>query len=194
MLPRLVKLRRCLSVVKSNCCLFRHWALALLVMVCLAGLDQLTKQWALENLSQMNSPLFPYGGLEITRFSFAGHPAIDVALVLAFNTGAAWSFLENTPLLLIVIRLLLIIALFFWLWCSSPDRRWPVFLLLAGACSNLFDMLCRGAVIDMISLTFWGYLYPIFNMADIMICLGAFMFIVLGSKKGDAADVSNKHS
>lgn len=180
-------------MVKFNCRLQHFWAPILMWAAVILAFDQATKYWALETLSQMNSPRFPYGGFELGTLSFWGENSIQMSLVLAFNTGAAWSFLENYPLTLILIRSFLIFSLFWWLGSSNPQRRWPLVMLIAGACSNLADMIFRGAVVDMISFTFWGYMYPVFNVADIMICMGALFFIGLGAK-GRELDVSHKHS
>ena len=45
-------------------------------------------------------------------------------------------------------------------------------LLLAGALGNLSDRLFRGYVVDFIHLHHW----PIFNVADICIVVGALLF------------------
>ncbi len=52
--------------------------------------------------------------------------------------------------------------------------NFPIILLLSGALSNLFDRLHYGCVIDFIDLKFW----PVFNLADIFICLGVFLLII----------------
>lgn len=50
----------------------------------------------------------------------------------------------------------------------------PLSLILAGAISNMIDRLIYGCVIDFIDLKFW----PIFNLADIFIVLGAAFLLV----------------
>ncbi|MEI6587634.1 MAG: signal peptidase II [Candidatus Moraniibacteriota bacterium] len=57
--------------------------------------------------------------------------------------------------------------------------NYPLVLILSGAISNLFDRLYFGCVIDFINLRIW----PIFNLADIFICLGAFLLIIKLNKK-----------
>lgn len=54
-----------------------------------------------------------------------------------------------------------------------------VVLIISSAVSNLIDRLIFGCVIDFIDLHFW----PIFNLADIFICLGAIMIILKIFKK-----------
>jgi signal peptidase II len=52
-------------------------------------------------------------------------------------------------------------------------------LVLSGAISNLIDRVYYGCVIDFIDLKIW----PVFNPADIFICLGAFLLIIKLNKK-----------
>lgn len=48
-------------------------------------------------------------------------------------------------------------------------------LILAGALGNMIDRLLRGYVIDFIHVSYW----PIFNVADICISMGAVMLVVV---------------
>lgn len=155
----------------------RSWGLYFAWFVFIVVLDQALKLWALQNVPSMTEASFPYGGIEVGTFGF-----IEFGWVLAFNKGAAWSFLCQQPLLLLAIRLILMALLLFWISSSTGARKWAVWTILAGAVSNIVDMLFRGAVIDMISFTFWGYHYPVFNLADMMICMGAVWFIALEFK------------
>jgi signal peptidase II len=59
-------------------------------------------------------------------------------------------------------------------------------LLLGGACGNLVDRLVRhhhGAVIDFIDLRWW----PVFNVADACITVGALMLVLAGASRRPAA-------
>lgn len=50
----------------------------------------------------------------------------------------------------------------------------PLLLIIAGAISNLTDRVLFGCVIDFIDLKFW----PVFNLADIYITIGAIAVII----------------
>lgn len=52
-------------------------------------------------------------------------------------------------------------------------------LVLSGAISNLIDRVYYGCVIDFIDLKVW----PVFNLADIFICLGVLLLIIKLNKK-----------
>jgi len=50
----------------------------------------------------------------------------------------------------------------------------PAILVLAGAISNIIDRLYFGCVIDFINLKIW----PVFNLADVFIIIGAIILIL----------------
>ena len=56
---------------------------------------------------------------------------------------------------------------------------YAILLILAGSVSNLIDRLYNGCVIDFIDWKIW----PIFNLADVFICLGFFLVVLNFSKK-----------
>ena len=53
----------------------------------------------------------------------------------------------------------------------------PYILVLAGSVSNLIDRIFRGYVIDFIKFNIFNF--PCFNIADISITIGIFIFIIL---------------
>jgi signal peptidase II len=57
--------------------------------------------------------------------------------------------------------------------------NFPLILIFSGALSNLFDRISYDCVIDFIDLKIW----PIFNLADIFICVGVFFLILRLNKK-----------
>ena len=78
----------------------------------------------------------------------------------------------------------LAIMLLIGLWRRRLDasllERAGYALLIAGALGNLLDRFIRGYVIDFIYLHHW----PIFNVADVTICLGA-TALFLGFRQTD---------
>ncbi len=54
-------------------------------------------------------------------------------------------------------------------------QRWSKVLLLGGGLSNLIDRCFRGAIMDFINLP----LFPSFNLADIYVCLGVIMLLLI---------------
>ena len=57
-------------------------------------------------------------------------------------------------------------------------------MLIGGIFGNLLDRITRNAVIDYLHFTFFNYSFPIFNIADACIVVGA-AFVILGSDKNE---------
>lgn len=90
------------------------------------------------------------------------------------NRGAAFGI--NLPEKLIWLLSLAIIFSFIILLFRRDFSEKPFLLalILVGALSNLIDRLHFACVIDFIDLKFW----PIFNLADIYITVGAILLII----------------
>lgn len=135
-------------------------------------------------------PFYPYGGVGIFR-NFLG---ISFSLNQVQNYGAAWGLLSSYPLLLLLLRIFLVCGMAAFLWKFNKDEKavFPFLLIIAGAFGNLLDFAFYGFVIDMFHFNFWGYSYPVFNIADSMISVGIFLlfvhYISWKIKKKKAAD------
>ncbi|AUZ44708.1 signal peptidase II [Pseudomonas orientalis] len=102
---------------------------------------------------------------------------------LAYNTGAAFSFLADGggwqrwlfALIAVVVSAVLVV----WLKRLGRDDTWlaiALALVLGGALGNLYDRVALGHVIDFI-LVHWQnrHYFPAFNFADSAITVGAIM-------------------
>lgn len=106
------------------------------------------------------------------------------------NTGAAFSFLDNNNLLLILISL---VILFYLIYSIRKQKSSFLFdlsyaLLIGGLIGNLFDRVFLSYVRDFLSFKIFNYNFAIFNVADIAIVVGAiFLFILMvkGSSKDE---------
>jgi signal peptidase II len=106
---------------------------------------------------------------------------------LAFNTGAAFSFLADQPgwqrWLFTVLAIGVTIALTIWL---KTTRRgdWktalPVALVIGGALGNLIDRIHAGTVTDFIQVYYRDWVFPSFNLADSAISVGATLLVLFG--------------
>jgi signal peptidase II len=52
-------------------------------------------------------------------------------------------------------------------------------MIIGGTLGNLFDRVYHNYVIDFISLNIFGYNFPVFNFADILITCGAIILIII---------------
>ncbi|MCQ2380091.1 MAG: signal peptidase II [Victivallaceae bacterium] len=100
------------------------------------------------------------------------------------NIGAAWSILSGHGIFLLCIGLTVataIIAFFRHIAEGCAERYYALCLMLGGIFGNCIDRMFRGYVIDFISLHYHDiYYYPVFNVADMGICIGALILAVSG--------------
>ncbi|KRE87545.1 signal peptidase II [Rhodanobacter sp. Soil772] len=144
-------------------------------------LDQLSKWWAVHALQPMGVP----------------HPVIPGFLnwTLAFNSGAAFSFLASGAgwqrWFFVLLALAISAVLVTWL-ARTSRRDWrtslPLALIVGGAIGNLIDRLHAAQVTDFIHVYFRQWNYPVFNIADCGITVGAVMLIAFGLFTGKPGD------
>jgi signal peptidase II len=106
-----------------------------------------------------------------------------MSLVLAYNSGAAFSFLAGAPgwqrWLFATIAVMASVFLVYMLKRSS-DRVLcaGLALILGGALGNLWDRIAIGKVVDFLLLHYGGWSWPAFNVADSAITVGAALLII----------------
>lgn len=105
-------------------------------------------------------------------------------LTLAYNTGAAFSFLSDAGgwqrWFFILLTVVVIVVLLAWLWGLKREERLHAIalsLILGGAVGNLIDRILYAHVIDFIDVYYSSYHWPIFNIADSAITIGVAMLI-----------------
>lgn len=131
-------------------------------------LDQVTKLLA-ESWLVMHQPVAVFPGFN---------------WMLAYNTGAAFSFLADAGgwqrWFFIGLGCAVGIGLSIWLTRIKPHEVWlaaAVALILGGAVGNLIDRALYGQVIDFIQLYYQRWYWPAFNIADSAISVGAALLI-----------------
>jgi signal peptidase II len=152
----------------------------LLLSALVIGLDQWSKLWAMAALQPAGIP----------------HPVIPGLLnwTLTLNKGAAFSFLAGSAgwqrWFFVVLALLISGMLVAWL-ARTARRDWrtalPLALIIGGALGNLIDRLHAAQVTDFIHVYFREWNYPVFNLADSAITVGAVLLIVFGLLAGKSA-------
>lgn len=116
-------------------------------------------------------------------------------LMLAHNTGAAFSFLAGAggwqrwffALIAVVITTVMVV----WIWRLKPGQRWlacALALVIGGALGNLYDRVTLGYVVDFLDFWWGDYHFPAFNLADSAITVGAVMLIVDMVRNPDGQD------
>lgn len=103
------------------------------------------------------------------------HFASSGAYIL--NTGIAFGVISAKPEFVIVSHFLLTSLLIYYLYKTRLDNSAinSIFLIISGSISNLIDRFMYNGVVDYISL----WIFPKFNLADIMVVLGVLLLIFL---------------
>ena len=149
--------------------------LAIIVVTLTIFIDPLTKWWAANVLQHL-----PGGKI----------PLINGVLSFDYvtNDGMAWGLLDNQRwIFLVLTSVILAVILVFFAKTKNIKKHCllnvAASLLLAGGASNMIDRtffstkaLFEGAVVDFISFELIDF--PIFNVADIAVCVGMGLFIV----------------
>jgi signal peptidase II len=138
------------------------------IPVVVAIVDQVTKLLALQHLRA--------GDIVLTPF---------LNLALAFNTGAAFSFLANASgwqnLFFVGVAIVVsfvILAMARRLGASDVQVMIGLMLVLGGAIGNVIDRVRLGYVIDFIDVYYRSWHWPTFNVADSAISVGAVLLVL----------------
>lgn len=110
---------------------------------------------------------------------------------LMYNTGSAFGFLNQSAVgwysyVFTGFGLLMSIGLIVWMAkCKSTQKLELLALscILSGALGNVLDRLQFGHVIDFIQIYYGEHYFPVFNLADSAICLGAVLLFFANHKK-----------
>lgn len=139
--------------------------LALLVFIA----DQYSKHLVLTHMTVgQPTPILPFFNLN-----------------LSFNTGAAFSLLRDAggwqQWLFGGVAVIVSAIILLWLYRLPKKEIWAAIALsfvLGGAIGNLYDRITLGYVIDFLQLYYHQWSWPIFNIADASICIGAVMLFI----------------
>jgi len=104
-----------------------------------------------------------------------------INLILVWNSGIGFglfSFDQSEMYNLMTILIIFINLLIVYLIFKSKDKSAYFYLIiLGGSLGNLFDRIYYSAVPDFIDISYKGYHWFIFNVADIFISLGIICLI-----------------
>ena len=138
------------------------------ITVAIVIADQVTKYFALKHLMRSEIAITPF-------LNFA----------LAFNTGAAFSFLSDAGgwqnlFFVGVAAVVSIIILFMIRRLGANDLQVAValMLVLGGAIGNVIDRVRYGYVVDFIDVYYRSWHWPTFNIADSAITIGAILLVM----------------
>lgn len=148
-----------------------HWRLLAFLALIWLVLDQATKQLAVKHLAGVPPKVV------IPDF---------FSLVLVHNRGAAFGFLNDPSIdwqfWLFLAATIVGCGLILYLMRSLPPSRILTVGLagiMGGALGNLIDRVRFRAVVDFLDFYYGGWHWPAFNVADIGICAGAGLVLII---------------
>lgn len=139
------------------------YILAVLLMI---AADQLVKYWAFTSLQAQHTI-----------------PLIENVFHLTYveNRGAAFSLFAqfDSRWIFVALAVIITVAIFAVLrkhYIQTTLGRWSLVLVAAGALGNAIDRVIHGFVVDMFDFRLIHF--PVFNVADIFICIGGALFVI----------------
>ncbi len=111
-------------------------------------------------------------------------------IVFTWNHGTSFSMFrslgESAPIIMIIVIAFIagFLGHYLFFWAREKFERVSLALILGGALGNLVDRVRFGAVIDFLDVHGWGWHWPAFNIADILICAGVGLYILCWLIKG----------
>jgi signal peptidase II len=140
--------------------------LPLLLTIAITLLDQATKLWVRADFALHESRTIIPGFFHFTHVR---------------NPGAAWGMLGGSITFLTVISMVMLLAIFIFrrsFLSDTWEHRLALGFMGGGILGNLMDRVRWGYVVDFLDFHLWGYHWPVFNVADIAICVGVGIYMV----------------
>lgn len=142
------------------------YILAFIAVAAIIGIDQYTKHIIETTMELGTSKNFIKGFIDISFIK---------------NSGSAWGMLSGHTWLLLSITfivMLVLIALLLKYGGKNKLLFWSVVLIMSGGMGNMIDRIFKnGMVVDFLHFEFFPT-FPVFNIADCAIVLGAGLLIV----------------
>lgn len=143
------------------------YILAFVCGLAVIGIDRFTKYYIASNFALGEGCDFIKGFIDICYIH---------------NRGAAWGMLSGKTWLLVgmtSVVMVFCIGLLIKYFKKSKLMLWSITLVLSGGIGNLIDRVFYGGnVVDFLHFEFWPS-FPIFNIADCAIVLGAGLLMLV---------------
>ena len=138
-------------------------ALAIILIILLVVIDQLTKLYALNVVK-------PAGEITVIEHLYY--------FVYVENRGAAFGMLQNKQWFFVIITLIIFGVFGYVLYNYKIEGKlfFAAFVLVVGGgIGNLIDRVFRGYVVDFLQFSFFS---PVCNLADYFITVGAVLLVI----------------
>lgn len=156
---------------------FKKYYLAIIIIALAILIDQVTKLIASLNLEYV---INEQGNVVYSK------PTVIIEGFFSFtyarNRGAGWSIMSGKMWFFYIVTVISLV-IFAYLLKDFNLKKYPfasigISLMLGGTLGNFVDRIFNGYVVDFFDFIIFGYDYPIFNVADICLVVGAIMLIL----------------
>lgn len=109
------------------------------------------------------------------------------------NEGAAFSILQGGRIFFIVLSIFVLVIMIKYIFDDKNIRKIEVLsysLLISGIIGNLIDRIVYGYVVDFIDIYLFGYDFPVFNVADMCIVIGAVVLASTYMTRGEKDEIN----
>ena len=95
------------------------------------------------------------------------------------NTGAAFSILKNKSYLFVILAVIFLLGINHYIEKNTleQEEKIPLGLIIGGILGNMIDRIAFHSVTDYLSFTIFSHPFAIFNIADMAIVIGIFLYI-----------------
>lgn len=135
-----------------------------IIIAILIALDQIIKNWALNDLKYK-------GSVSIINNVFN--------LTYVENRGAAFGLFQNNQIIFVIVAIIASIVGLYFLHTKKLNSKlckFSIVLIIAGALGNLIDRIRLDFVVDYFDFIFiWNY---VFNLADCFIVVGTILLCI----------------
>lgn len=102
-------------------------------------------------------------------------------IVMVKNHGITFGMLNalKMPYLINIISILILIYIVTLYKKSSKYEQSALSMIIGGALGNIIDRIINGSVLDFIDIHYKQYHWYVFNVADIAVCIGVGLLILL---------------
>lgn len=150
------------------------------IFVILLLLDQATKLYLIEHIKTLPEQ-------QITILPFFN-------LVYSWNHGISFGMFseyEYSNILFLVLNSCIILYLCYHSYeITDSVQRMAIYLIITGALGNLIDRGLHGAVFDFLHFHFGEYVFPTFNIADMYVSIGAFLYVLRAMLAAKCNDIN----
>lgn len=142
------------------------------------SLDQLSKHYMMYIFNQKCSDLESFctiNILPIFNLTYVCNKGVSFGLLNSISHGHIFLSLVAVLISIFFIRMLV--------KTNDKSEIVSLILILSGAFGNLIDRVQNGCVTDFLHVYYRSYHFPVFNVADCFVTLGAIILIISEAKK-----------